>query len=210
MMNVCTGRRIAITLASTALMLFVLMAGCEEWADESRYNAPSDHTISKKKAMHLPGLNDPGINCVECHGSDLQGGTVGVSCFECHGRKWTGTGASPEVHNVNMNGVLHGAGLFSPADNCSQCHGADLRGGTVGVSCYACHTDRWAGGGVPSSHTVNKDGAQHKPGLNNPSANCSQCHGSDLRGGTVGVSCYKCHGAEWNDEDDEDDEDDDD
>ncbi len=29
------------------------------------------------------------------------------------------------------------------------------------------------------------------------SQNCASCHGSDLRGGDSGVSCYECHGKKW-------------
>jgi hypothetical protein len=50
---------------------------------------------------------------------------------------------------------------------------------------------------APADHTISKDGAQHLPGLNDPEANCTSCHGDDLRGGSVGVSCYECHGQEW-------------
>ena len=49
----------------------------------------------------------------------------------------------------------------------------------------------------PADHTINNDGFLHKSGLNDPLTNCVTCHGSDLRGGTTGVSCYECHGEEW-------------
>jgi mono/diheme cytochrome c family protein len=50
---------------------------------------------------------------------------------------------------------------------------------------------------VPPDHTVNKGGALHKSGLENPEQNCVVCHGSNLQGGTSGVSCFKCHGKRW-------------
>ena len=49
----------------------------------------------------------------------------------------------------------------------------------------------------PSDHTISKNGAMHKSGLNLPLENCVTCHGSDLRGGDSGVSCYDCHGKKW-------------
>ncbi len=49
----------------------------------------------------------------------------------------------------------------------------------------------------PSSHTVNKNGILHRPGLTDPLTNCVSCHGSDLKGGNVGVSCTECHGKKW-------------
>jgi len=50
---------------------------------------------------------------------------------------------------------------------------------------------------VPEGHTVSKNGTYHKPGLENPTVNCVGCHGADLRGGSAGVSCFKCHGQKW-------------
>ncbi|GAB4185974.1 MAG: hypothetical protein Kow00108_23380 [Calditrichia bacterium] len=76
------------------LLLLVYFSGamiysCDSGTEnESRYNPPGDHTISKEGAMHKPGLNDPLSNCSSCHGQDLRGGSTEVSCFECHGKKW--------------------------------------------------------------------------------------------------------------------------
>jgi hypothetical protein len=51
---------------------------------------------------------------------------------------------------------------------------------------------------APPGHTVNQDGVAHAPGLNDPTENCTACHGADLRGGDAGQpSCYSCHGQEW-------------
>jgi hypothetical protein len=50
---------------------------------------------------------------------------------------------------------------------------------------------------APASHTLSKKGVMHMSGLSSPATNCSSCHGSDLRGGTAGVSCYSCHGQLW-------------
>jgi len=49
----------------------------------------------------------------------------------------------------------------------------------------------------PANHTVNKNGAFHAPGLNNPIGDCTSCHGSTLRGGGEAPSCYTCHGQKW-------------
>lgn len=69
------------------LGMIALFAGCEN-ANDTKYNPPADHTINQSGYMHKSGLNQPLVNCVSCHGSDLKGGTTGVSCFECHGTKW--------------------------------------------------------------------------------------------------------------------------
>lgn len=59
------------------------------------------------------------------------------------------------------------------------------------------HCDRSTQSDAPSDHTISKDGVKHKSGLNNPTENCVECHGADLRGGSSGVSCYDCHGKKW-------------
>jgi len=72
---------------SIMLLMLALTIGCEK-TNNSQYNPPADHSISKDGYMHKSGLDQPILNCVSCHGSDLTGGTSGVSCFECHGTKW--------------------------------------------------------------------------------------------------------------------------
>ncbi len=49
----------------------------------------------------------------------------------------------------------------------------------------------------PADHTLNKDGILHKSGLNQPIEKCVSCHGTDLKGGSTGVSCFECHGRKW-------------
>lgn len=50
----------------------------------------------------------------------------------------------------------------------------------------------------PADHTVRRGGFLHAPGATEPLANCAECHGADLMGGADGEpSCYRCHGAVW-------------
>ena len=49
----------------------------------------------------------------------------------------------------------------------------------------------------PADHTISQDGVMHKSGFNDPLTNCVGCHGADLTGGNVGVSCFECHGQKW-------------
>jgi mono/diheme cytochrome c family protein len=51
---------------------------------------------------------------------------------------------------------------------------------------------------VPETHTVEKGGAFHAPGLKDPTSQCATCHGPNLAGGTEGEpSCFSCHGQKW-------------
>ncbi len=69
------------------ILFSVFLIACSS-PNESKYDPPEDHTLSKDGAKHKPGLKDPLENCVSCHGSDLRGGETGVSCYECHSKKW--------------------------------------------------------------------------------------------------------------------------
>jgi hypothetical protein len=67
----------------------------------------------------------------------------------------------------------------------------------IAVAALGC-SETTAPGNHPASHTVNKDGHWHMPGLQSPQGTCTTCHGADLRGGTGGQpSCYACHGQKW-------------
>ena len=62
----------------------------------------------------------------------------------------------------------------------------------------ACDDEVTGPGNAPANHTVINDGVPHAPGLNDPTQNCTTCHGADLRGGPNGQpSCFSCHGQKW-------------
>ena len=49
----------------------------------------------------------------------------------------------PADHTISKEGYMHKSGLEQPLVNCVSCHGADLKGGTAGVSCFECHGTKW-------------------------------------------------------------------
>jgi hypothetical protein len=162
--------------------------------------ARSAHSISLAGTMHASGYCQPLLNCVSCHGDTLQGGSRGEpSCTKCHGENWTGADCGLTTHTVNLGGHLHMPNYCLPYQNCAQCHGADLRGGTGGVpSCLSCHTrNAWMNCGS-TQHSTRLDGVMHAADPCAPLASCVLCHGQDLRGGPNGEpSCFSCHGDRW-------------
>ncbi len=49
----------------------------------------------------------------------------------------------PSDHSLNIGGIMHKEGLNNPQENCVSCHGADLKGGSSGISCFDCHGTKW-------------------------------------------------------------------
>lgn len=87
------------------------------------------HTVDLGGVNHRDGSNDPLVNCVSCHGSDLHGGS-GPSCYNCHN-------SADHVTTYRSGGVLHN----QPGVDCTRCHGpAD--GGGLGPACVSasCHS----------------------------------------------------------------------
>ena len=72
------------------IVLFIVILlgffGCKTSTEPS--NAPADHTLNKDGVKHKPGLADPEVNCISCHGAGLTGTDRAPSCFDCHGREW--------------------------------------------------------------------------------------------------------------------------
>jgi mono/diheme cytochrome c family protein len=82
-------RRLPAILWAAGLAAAVALTACGDSATEPNQDVPASHTVSIGGALHDPGLNDPEVNCVGCHGATLEGGPDGQpSCFTCHGRQW--------------------------------------------------------------------------------------------------------------------------
>lgn len=56
----------------------------------------------------------------------------------------SGPSEAPPGHTVRRDGVWHAPGLEEPAENCAECHGADLRGRGDAPSCFRCHGEVWS------------------------------------------------------------------
>jgi hypothetical protein len=47
------------------------------------------------------------------------------------------------LHTEELSGAGHVAGYDYPVQNCTECHGNDLRGDNDAPSCFACHDQKW-------------------------------------------------------------------
>ena len=62
-----------------------------------------------------------------------------IACEKSNDQKYN----PPADHSISEDGYMHKSGLAQPLVNCAACHGADLKGGTTGVSCFECHNQKW-------------------------------------------------------------------
>jgi len=127
-------------------------------------------------------------SCQQCHGSDYLGGSSGVSCSACH---FGPTGSKvPSAVSWQHGSNPHGQ-LADQSATCNACHEKERLYGTGPASCHDCHLD--------ASHSSGASWLdRNQPGYHGAAAiqdvdSCQQCHGSDYRGGSIGVSCYSCH-----------------
>lgn len=83
--------------------------------------------------------------------------------------------------------------------DCTECHGADLSGGTAKVSCFGnpsgCHHGAVAGW-FASPSAAQDHGAAAKRAPGDPGlASCQICHGAGFTGGGSESPCFTCHGV---------------
>jgi len=131
-----------------------------------------------------PALSNGTCSGVYCHGASLDAGGTRTAprwsgfaldgCRSCHGYP-------PTSHQASQT-------------DCATCHpGTVTAQGTLNLA-----------GGLHVNGTVdvlNAHGAtwgnpvEHGRAANADLASCKRCHGTDLAGGSTGVSCDSCHGA---------------
>jgi hypothetical protein len=155
------------------------------------------HNKNQGGVQHAMDNRKPMQDCTPCHGVTILGGYNNEpSCYKCHGSIWEGNFSG---HTVTLGGKSHRPNYCTPYQNCTSCHGQDLRGGTNGEpSCLKCHTqNKWKNCGTVQ-HNKREDGVLHAMDNEKPERDCTPCHGVNLRGGLNNESsCYKCHGKKW-------------
>ncbi|HEY3489056.1 MAG TPA: CxxxxCH/CxxCH domain-containing protein [Candidatus Deferrimicrobiaceae bacterium] len=191
------------------LLAALLAAGCTGTVNNAvPYDPVKGHPADFVTTHPTFALRDTS-GCTPCHGVDLKGGTSGVSCsaasfngIACHAGG-PGHGTQAWVDNV------HFLRAKTNLASCQLCHGADLRGGTSNLSCYAasfgafgaCHTAgpdhlllaaTWVVNDTAVPDTVS---AHQAATFADKGASCRPCHAvnppvdNTLTGGKSGVSC---------------------
>ena len=141
--------------------------------------------------------------CAQCHLSNARNTTPQVvpagitpGCFNgtlCH--------AAPGHQQTGWKlPLVHGASYGANPTSCQLCHGADLKGGTSGVSCIGgqsgCHPSPMHDHGTWDLYH-GKTAKLAPGGTFDSFFACENCHGGDLKGSPVsgGKGCYTsgCH-----------------
>lgn len=138
--------------------------------------APSMVTPSPSRGDALP-LNDRGNGagaCNYCHDDDGLASPVILKSAQLHHKAasnciWCHNTNPMSFHTDREENAMHAPGKSRPFTNgCTDCHGADLRGG-VARSCYTCHGREWD----------TDNGSGHSPDFTtaNDMRKCEGCHG---------------------------------
>jgi predicted CxxxxCH...CXXCH cytochrome family protein len=185
----------------------LFMAGCGSSTPNSKAssgaNTEGQHAADWLPAGHMVAAQEDQSACVECHGSNYDGGISAVSCTTCH------LGGAMSIHptswgtgtGIDLNHAAYAASNGTGACANAVCHGTNLTGvANSGPSCSSCHL-----GGATSLHPASFGTTTRSIDLNhgsyvttNGAAACqnNSCHGSSLTGvAGSGPACVTatCH-----------------
>lgn len=160
--------------------------------------------------------------CGTCHGAPPPShAATSTACASCHPRTVKPDGTIDVAGGFHVNGSLevvggHPAGWADPSQHgraanaqglsgCKGCHGANLDGGSAGVSCASCHGAGWQSnctfchGTFTSGWTASQLKLAAPPlGTQGETATTSRAvgaHQKHLSGGSIGpaLACTECH-----------------
>jgi hypothetical protein len=204
---------------ATLTAIIAVFCGCSSGNDsatvlDSSGKHPSGWVVQANGGEHPGFYFSQSDSCVQCHGSDLNGGTSKVSCFSasrsgitCHAGGPSGHPVgwfNPDAHGKAAKALLAGMNGFA---RCQVCHGTDFSGGTAKKTCLntaGCH-----GANIFSPHSpspwrdVESTGARTHASTDNSNAPvCAICHLSPAAPAGTPPDCFNntlCHGAKGHD-----------
>ena len=140
-------------------------------------------TLARTGAVN-PAWNGTGCSASYCHGNFRNGNTTYVPTWTVVAANKCGT-----CHGTTANPAPGGTHPGVAATSCGTCH-TGYTGTTVNLTNHMNGTVE-----VTSNHPAGWNaGNQHGYQANLTGlAGCKGCHGTDLAGGTSGVSCTACH-----------------
>jgi predicted CxxxxCH...CXXCH cytochrome family protein len=191
-----------INLFSIIILIAVLISSCSKLKKE--LPEPTSPTL-----LHAAEWNEPArsefhgnylkenkwklADCIQCHGSNFEGGTSNVSCYSCH-ESYPHKSGWLIKSNMNYHGLFLKTEDWSAAA-CMACHGSDLQGGNTDVKCATCHESFPHKTGWVQTANANFHGKYLKT-ESWELFQCTGCHGNGYDGGSVtNVSCMtsECH-----------------
>jgi hypothetical protein len=178
-----------------SLALAVTLGGCGDKNDKAVYSSDGGHA-SDWKTTHKTSAKADLESCVECHGTNLDGGVSKVACTQCH------LGSPEAIHPQQWGNYAYARHKAYVATNgtssCANaaCHGPALTGVSSAPNCAtACHL-----GGTSQKHpAVWTQYSSHKNFVKantTGSTTCktSSCHGTTGKGVFLsGPACDQCH-----------------
>jgi predicted CxxxxCH...CXXCH cytochrome family protein len=175
------------SLVVTSLALALCFSGCGDRNSEVAFSPNSGHSsdwVSTHKVSARANIE----SCVECHGTNLDGGVSNVACTKCH------PGGAPVGANASGCTSCHGVPPDGPANGTSNRKlSHDKHSNLPGVTCNTCHNGYGYGApghGTLASARLSIDGAfKAKAATSDPAY---------TRNGSGGVTCtnVSCHGGQ--------------
>lgn len=188
-------------LAVICWVLALVVTGCSNSGslEETRNVHTRDWINPTSPNFHAKSVTSPRNldSCKTCHGLNLAGNEKIPGCSNCHLIETTAPVNLSDFNNISIPAVSwnHGdshAELVAFGDTCNACHDSLRAVGQGPGACHDCH-------GEVGMHTrlpvwLDPEGNDfHGTAAKDNLDNCKSCHGNDLLGGFVGVSCNKCH-----------------
>jgi predicted CxxxxCH...CXXCH cytochrome family protein len=160
--------------------------------------------------------------CGTCHGNPPPShAATSTTCSTCHPQTVKADGTIDLAGGFHINGSVevlggHPTGWADPTQHghaansqglsgCRTCHGANLDGGTAGVSCATCHTAGWQSDctfchGTPTAGWTSAQLVLAAPPLGTQGQTATTdravgAHARHLAGGSIGaaLACAECH-----------------